>query len=365
MRIGLVIGGRIDALTGGYLYDRFLREALRARGHRVEVISLPLKPYARCLLDNLSGETTARLTRDRWDLLLQDGLCHPSLIRANRRIRARRRSRIVAVVHQVISRQPRRRLLNCAYAWMERHYFRTTDGLLLTSCFTRDAARRLSVDRTPMAVASPAGDRLGPGPSGRTILERSHRPGPLELLFVGNLTPIKGLNHLLESLSRLPPAMWRLAVAGSLTTDRKHTRAIRDFISIRGMGAQVQLLDTVTGGRLRALFTSAQVFAMPFAHESFGIAALEAMAFGLPVIGSEDGGVRELVRHAHNGFLVAGGDHAAVGRHLETLHSDRARLAAMGLAARQTFSANPSWEQSMQLACDFLEAVAGARADYP
>ncbi len=365
MQVGLVIRGRIDTLTGGYLYDRFLRDALCARGHRVEVISLPLKPYAWGLLDNLSGATTARLTHRRWDLLLQDGLCHPSLIRANRRIRVRRRSTIVAIVHQVLCRQPRRRLLNCAYGWMERLYFRTTDGFLLTSRYTRDAARRLAADNAPMQVVPPAGDRLGQSLSQQAILERSHRAGPLQLLFVGNLSPVKGLDSLLESLSRLPPAMWRLAVAGSLTADRKHTRAIRNFISGRAMGAQVQLLDTVDGDHLRALFTSAQVFVMPFAHESFGIAALEAMGFGLPVIGSEDGGVREFVHHARNGFLVAAGDHAAVGRHLEFLHNDRARLAAMGLAARQTFSTSPSWAQSMQRACEFLEGVAGARPGDP
>lgn len=365
MRVGLVVRGRIDAQTGGYLYDRFLRDALRARGHRVDLISLPPNPYPRSLLDNFSGATTARLAACRRDLLLQDGLCHPSLIRANRRIRARRQSTIVAVVHQMLCRQPRHRLLNCAYGWIERCYFRTADALLLTSRFTRDAARRLSAGSVPMAVVPPAGDRLGRGPSRQAILERSHRPGPLELLFVGNLTPIKGLDRLLESLSRLPRTMWRLAVAGSLTADRKHTRAVRDFISDRRMAAQVRLLDAVDGDRLRALLTSAQVFVMPFAHESFGIAALEAMAFGLPVIGSADGGVREFVRHARNGFLVAAGDDAAVGRHLEMLHADRARLAAMGLAAGQTFLASPSWAQSMQRACEFLEGVAGARPGHP
>ncbi len=363
MRIGLVIYGQLDTLTGGYLYDRFLREALQARGHQVDVISLSVKPYALCLLDNLSCETTSRLTDRKWDLLLQDGLCHPSLISANRRIRARRRSTIVAIVHQVLCRQPRRRLLNCAYGWMERYYFRTTDGFLFTSRFNRDAARRLVEGNVPRLVVHPAGDRLGRISSERTIFERSRRPGPLELLFVGNLSSVKGLDQLLESLSRLPPAMWRLTVAGSLTADRKHTGGVRDLMSSRRIRAQVQLLDAVEGENLRALFTAAQVFVMPFAHEGFGIAALEAMAFGLPVIGSEDGGVREFVRHAVNGFLVADRDQKAVCRHLEVLHSDRERLAAMGLAAFQTFSTNPTWEESMQRGCEFLERVAKAPPD--
>jgi glycosyltransferase involved in cell wall biosynthesis len=124
------------------------------------------------------------------------------------------------------------------------------------------------------------------------------------------------------------------------------------------VGSQVRFLGAVDGERLRALYAAAQVFVMPFAQEGFGIAALEAMAFGLPVIGSVAGGVREFVRHAENGFLVAAHDHAAVRRHLDVLHRDRGRLAAMGQAALQTFSAHPTWDQSMRRGCEFLERVA-------
>jgi glycosyltransferase involved in cell wall biosynthesis len=212
-----------------------------------------------------------------------------------------------------------------------------------------------------MHLMPPAGDRLGRISSEQAILERSRRPGPLELLFVGNLSRVKGLAPLLESLSQMPPATWRLTAAGSLTADRTYTRAIQDLITHRRMLAQVRLLNTVDGEHLRAAFTAAQVFVMPFAHEGFGIAALEAMAFGLPVIGSEEGGVREFVRHGTNGFLVAAGDRGAVCRHLLALHQNRARLAAMGLAALETFSTRPSWQESMRRGCEFLEGLAKTR----
>jgi glycosyltransferase involved in cell wall biosynthesis len=360
MRIGLVIYGRLDTLTGGYLYDRFLVQALRGRGHRVDVISLAFKPYALCLADNLSRGPAALLTCREWDLVLQDELCHPSLVGINRRIRARCRPAIVGIVHQVLCRQPRGRFLNFLYGWLERSYLRTTDGLLLTSRFTRDAVRTLIGRNRPMQVAHPGGDRLGRIACERSILERSRRAGPLELVFVGNLSPVKGLDLLLESVSRLPPFMWRLTVAGSLTADPNHARRIRDWVSTRGMGSQVRLLGAVDGEDLRARYNTGQVFVMPFAHEGFGIAALEAMAFGLPVIGSAAGGVREFVRHAENGFLVAARDPAAVRRHLEELHRNRDRLAAMGRAALTTFSAHPTWDRSMKRGCEFLEGVAAA-----
>ncbi len=360
MRIGLVIYGPLDTLTGGYLYDRFLLEALRERGHSVEVISLPRKPYARCLLDNLPHQPAALPTDREWDLLLQDGLCHPSLILFNRRLRARCRTTIVCIVHQVLCRQPRPSLLNFAFARIERSYLRTTDGLLFTSRFTRDAVRRLIGRELSGQVAHPGGNRLGRIAGEHSIRERSHRPGPLGLLFVGHLSPVKGLEPLLESLSGLPRPMWRLTVAGSLTADPGHAGRIRGLISGLGLAPQVRLLGAVDGERLRALYTAAQIFVMPFALEGFGIAALEAMAFGLPVIGSAAGGVREFVRHGENGFLVKTSDHADVRRRIKEIHRDRDRLAAMGRAALETFEAHPSWNLSMRRGCEFLEHAAGA-----
>lgn len=361
MRIGLIIYGRLETLTGGYIYDRFLVEALRGRGHQVEVISLASKPYALCLLDNRPGKP-ADLPKDRsWDLLLEDALCHPSLISANRRIRNLRRSTVVAIVHQVLCRQPRHRLFNCIYRWMERKYLRALDGLLFTSQFNCRAAGRLIGRDCPIRIAPPGGDRLGRIASDQWVMERSHRGGPLQLLFVGNLSPIKGLDPLLASLARLPSSMWRLAVAGSLTADSRHVARIRAWIASRGLTAQVRLLGCRDGEQLRAIYGTAQLFVMPFAHEGFGIAALEAMAFGLPVIASSAAGSGEFVRHATNGFLVAPKDHAAVRRHLELLYHDRHRLAAMGQAALRTFSAQPTWEKSMRTACKFLEELTADR----
>jgi glycosyltransferase involved in cell wall biosynthesis len=365
MRIGLVIYGRLDTLTGGYLYDRFLAEALCRRGHAVEVISLGKKPYALGLLDTLSRRLEARLADRPYDLLLQDELCHPSLFRLNRRHRVRRRTAIVGIVHQVLCRQPRCRPLNLAYRWAERHYLLSTDGLLFASRFNRDAVRHLINRDGPMLVAPPGGDRLGQIPSGRLIAERSRTAGPLELVFVGNLSPVKGLQVLLDTLSRLPWHMWRLTVAGSLSTNRRHARRILNGVARRGLASQVRFLGVADGEELRRVYSASQVFVMPFAHEGFGIAALEAMAFGLPVIGSSAGGVCEFVRHGENGFLVAADDHPAVRCHLELFYQDRARLAAMGRTALQTFSTHPTWNESMARACEFLEKLVAGQNGHP
>src|SRR5512146_736280 len=78
MKVGLVIYGSLDTLSGGYLYDRKLVEYLRSRGDTVEIISLPWRNYPTHFVDNLSFKLPGNL-----DLLIQDELNHPSLIFAN------------------------------------------------------------------------------------------------------------------------------------------------------------------------------------------------------------------------------------------------------------------------------------------
>ena len=78
MKLGFLIYGSLDTLSGGYLYDRKLVDFLRDRGDSVEIISLPWRNYAAHLSDNLYFRLPLKL-----DLLIQDELNHPSLLCAN------------------------------------------------------------------------------------------------------------------------------------------------------------------------------------------------------------------------------------------------------------------------------------------
>ena len=87
MRIGLIIYGSLETLTGGYLYDRLLVDHLRRQGDQVDIISLPWRTYGRHLGDNFSRDLWRRLRHAPFDALLQDELNHPSLFWLNRRLR--------------------------------------------------------------------------------------------------------------------------------------------------------------------------------------------------------------------------------------------------------------------------------------
>jgi glycosyltransferase involved in cell wall biosynthesis len=84
------------------------------------------------------------------------------------------------------------------------------------------------------------------------------------------------------------------------------------------------------------------------------MAYLEAMAFGLPVVGSANGALREFVIPAHNGFLIESGDVESVNACIHTLHHDRQCLFKMSNAAFQTYQERPKWRDTMDSIHRFL-----------
>jgi glycosyltransferase involved in cell wall biosynthesis len=359
VRLGLIIYDSLDTLTGGYLYDRMLVEHLRRQGDEVEVISLPWRTYARHLADNVSGTLWRRLSRARFDLLLQDELNHPSLVGLNRRLRRTCGYPIVAVVHLLRCSEPRPAWQKRLYRWVERCYLQSVDGSVCNSQTTRTAVEEVVGTGHPGVVAYPSGDHLGSIVTPEQIVARARRPGPLQILFIGNLSPLKGLHTVLQALTRLPSDAWRLTVIGSLTTAPGYVRRIRRQIAQAGLEGHVVLLGALPHAEVATHLARCHVLVGPSFYEAFGIVYLEAMRFGLPVIASTAGAAHELITPAHTGFLIAPGDAEALTHHLYAWQRCRAMLLQMGLAAQQRALAHPTWADSVGRIRAFLLSLRG------
>ena len=154
---------------------------------------------------------------------------------------------------------------------------------------------------------------------------------PLTIGTVGRLEPIKGLGFLFEAVAMLRDSHpdLRVEVVGSGTCEGE----LRSRAEQLGLGRTVDFL----GWRedVSALHRRWQVFAQPSLHEGFGLAALEAMAAGVPVVASATGGLPELVADERTGFLVPIGDVEALAGRLGRLLEDKALRIRMGEAARR------------------------------
>ena len=345
MRIGLLIYGSLDTLSGGYLYDRKLVEHLRLAGDSVEIVSLPWRSYPAHLADNFSLRLYRRLRELSVDILLQDELNHPSLALVNRRLRRLRpRYPLISIVHHLRSSEQHPRRLLPLYRAVERCYLRTVDGFIFNSRTTRQAVAELRGESEEErgerenftalrgVIAYPAADHLpvpDDGAAQRLISARQSDAGPLRILFVGNLIARKGLHHLIDALCRLPPAEWRLEVVGDDGVDSAYAAALRRQIGAAGLEDNIHQHGRVSDGELAQQYSAAHLLAV-LSYEGFGIVYLEAMAFGLPVLASVNGGGGEIVRHGVSGFLVEPTDADGIAAHLSALAGDREQLAALG-----------------------------------
>ena len=357
MRLGLVIYGSLNVLTGGYIYDRILVEYLQSRGHRVDIISLPQRNYGRHLLDNWSRRLRSNLVAGSYDILLQDELNHPSLCLTNYHLQKNGSLTIVAIVHQVLCHQPRNGLINRIYQAVEKRYLESVDALIFNSDTTRRTVETLVGGHNPSLVACPAGDRLGHLAPVDLIDSRSHENGPLRLIYVGNVLPHKGLLPLIKGLSRLTRGIWHLTVVGSLTMDVRYIRKIKSLIAEKNLSRQIEITGPRDGDQLANLFRHSHLFVMPYSHEGFGMAYLEAMAFALPVLGSSSGAVKEFVIPGQNGFLFGFDDYESVNAWIHTLHHDRGRLLKMSQAAFRTYEKRPKWGDTMESIHRFLAGL--------
>ncbi|MCE5264795.1 MAG: glycosyltransferase family 4 protein [Deltaproteobacteria bacterium] len=358
MNASLIIYGSLDQVSGGYLYDRLLVENLRKRGARVELLPLPPGSYLRHLTDNLLRAWPRALEAMSPDLLLQDELCHPSLFRMNRQLKKRWKGPIVAIVHHLRSSEARPAWQNRLYRLAERRYLRTVDGFVFNSETTRAVVRELLGGEPCSVVAYPGSDHVPCIPADK-VAERCRRPGPLRILFTGNVIPRKGLHTLVSALSLLAGESWELTVAGSLSADGPYVRRIANQIARAGLGERVRLLDTVTPAELTGLLMSHHCLAVPSSYEGFGIVYLEAMRSGATVLASMVGAVPEVVADGREGFLVSPGDvrslAAAIGRWIR----DRDLLLSMSLAAWERSRHHPTWAASGARVETFLEEVTG------
>ena len=370
MRIGLLIYGSLDTLSGGYLYDRKLVEYLREAGDSVEIVSLPWRSYPVHLADNLSLRLYRRLRDLPVDILLQDELNHPSLALVNRRLqRHGSRYPLISIVHHLRSSEQHPRRLLPLYRAVERSYLRTVDGFVFNSRTTRQAVAGLRGEReeergergnlAPLGgvIAYPAADHLAV-PDERAVEEligaRSSDAGPLRILFVGNLIARKGLHHLIAALSRVPTADWQLDVVGNEEVDSAYAAAVRRQVGAAGLEGNIRLHGRVSDGELAQRYRAAHLLAV-LSYEGFGIVYLEAMAFGLPVLASVHGGAGEIVDSGVNGFLVEPADADGIAAHLSALAGDRERLAILGRNARRRFASHPRWADSAAAIRAYLE----------
>ncbi len=189
------------------------------------------------------------------------------------------------------------------------------------------------------------------------------------LLWVGRITPEKGLHVLLDAFARVaarePRARLEIVGPESLTSkefivdfsEDARLRSLASFYNTsylsqlrqqavsRGLNGRVTFTGFVPHDRLGERYRAAEVLVNPSLYESFGMSLVEAMVGELPVVATRVGGMTEIVEDGKTGFLVDPGDPSALAEPILRLLADDTLRNAMGRAARERAVQLFSWDR--------------------
>lgn len=166
--------------------------------------------------------------------------------------------------------------------------------------------------------------------------------GDFRILTVARLHPYKGLDHLIRAMEIVkkhrPGAVLYIMGKGPSAPELKKLVADLELDDV------IQFVESpVPNTQMPPVYTSCDVYVQPSVVEPYGIAVLEAMACGKPVICSKVGGMTDTVEDGATGFLVPPADPQALAEKILLLASDRKWLAGLGAAARRRVEDHFDW----------------------
>jgi glycosyltransferase involved in cell wall biosynthesis len=344
--VAFAVPGDLATPTGGYAYDRRIVAGLPPLGWHVDVLDLGdgFPRPTQQMLDAARAGLTA-VPRER--PIIIDGLAFgviPELAADLSHTHP-----LIALVHHPLA-------LESGLSTAEADHFLQRERAALT-CSNRvvvtspATARLLAAD---YGVSSEHITVVVPGVERRSFA-RGSSDGKISLLSVGSVVPRKGYDILVTALAGLKDLAWRLTIAGDRSRDPAAAFWLDAAIQRLGLDGRVDVLGAVADDRLADLYDAADLFVLASRFEGYGMAYAEAIAHGVPVVGTSAGAIPETVPPGA-GVLVPPDDIEALAVALRRLieHPDERE----GLAAGARAVRFPSWKDQAARFAQVLESLA-------
>jgi glycosyltransferase involved in cell wall biosynthesis len=347
-RIAFAVPGDLATLTGGYAYDRRMISELHNLGWQIDVIDLG-EGFPWPSQDTRETAQTRLLEIPARCTAVIDGLALGVMPEAASKLSLHHP--LLALVHHPLALEAGLSVERAdSLHDSERAALALAQGVVVTSTAT---ARILTADYGVAAkritVANPGTDR--------SPMAQGSKDGIVRLLSIGAVVPRKGFNVLIAALATLPDLPWQLAIAGDRTRDPVAVKQLDADIARYRLGDRVAVLGAVSPQRLEALYAESDAFVLASHFEGYGMAYAEAIAHGLPVIGTTGGAIPDTVP-PEAGLLVPPGDISAFAQALSRVIGDGALRRELARGAQAAAPRLPTWRQSAELFAGALEALA-------
>jgi glycosyltransferase involved in cell wall biosynthesis len=342
----VAVPGGLATATGGFGYDRRMIAELAALGWKIQVLDLG-DGFPRPTAQMRSAVSTRLSALPRHCPIIIDGLAYGVLPEAAETLRDSHR--LIALVHHPLAletgldadesaalRASEQAALACA-----RHVVATSATTM------RILVEDFHVPIERLSVVEPGTDRAA--------AQRRKQAGVVAMLSVGAVVPRKGYDVLVRALAKIAHLPWRLVIVGDCTRSAITVELLRAEIMRLGLAERIVLLGVVTSDELASLYGCSDLFVLASRFEGYGMALAEAIAHGLPVVGTRVGAIEQTVP-ANAGVLVSADNADALANALQRLierPKDRERFAAGARAA-----VFPSWREQGARFAHVLERFA-------
>jgi glycosyltransferase involved in cell wall biosynthesis len=347
-RFAFAVPGDLATPTGGYAYDRRMIAELGDLNWQIDLLDLgegfPWPDEATRI-----AARTGLLAVPAGRTIVVDGLALGVLPEVATQLAGR--NPLLALVHHPLALEQglsaeQARALHAS----ERAALAAVQGVVVTSAATaRLVASDYGVPAGRITVARPGSDPAPPA--------EASQDGIVRLLSVGAVVPRKGFDVLIAALATLTDLQWRLTIAGDRTRDRQAAAQLDADIARYRLGNWIAALGVVSSQHLAALYAKADLFVLASRFEGYGMAYAEAIAHGLPVIGTSAGAIPDTVPPGA-GLLVAPGDIKALAHALRRVIKDTDLRRRLADAARAAAPRLPAWQHSAKIFAGALERLA-------
>lgn len=187
--------------------------------------------------------------------------------------------------------------------------------------------------------------------------------GRARILTVGRLVERKGFQTVVRAMALVPDAECVVVGGppeGLLETD-PYARRLRALAESCGVADRVHLVGAVPREEMGRWYRSADLLVAAPWYEPFGLTPLEAMACGVPVVGTAVGGIRDTVVDGTTGDLVPARDPQALATAIQRLLDDRIRRFRYATAARERVRSHYSWAVTAERLAEVYGEVAAVR----
>lgn len=340
--------GKKDFLSGGYIFNNRMVHRLIDEGVQVDAIhfttvpeDLPPRPVRG------AAYVCRRILRFDPDVVVISKSYHYAWL--FRMIEPLVGIPVVYLMHSLEWMEQQGRARAGMYSGYVRWLLGMADAIWVNSTSTMNGVLETGIPPDRVVRIPPGFEKTG-----EPLPDRSAGEAPVRLLCVGSIAPRKAHDVLIKACALLEEGSFSLELAGSRTDGASYPGDMARLVSDLGLDGSVTFLGNLSDDELMSAYDRADVLIQPSRWEAFGMAVVEGMWRGLPVVASGVAALPELVHHGVNGLLVPPDDPEALAFAIGTLVSDPDLRLRMGRESRSMASECNDWNDTER---DFVRLV--------